>query len=368
MTAVLSMEPADLHRTWRIHFTNEEGIDAGGLTREWFHLVSTTLLDVSNGCWCTAQGGGNQSQLQIHPSCTLLTTDDNDDDDVQQRFYFRFLGRVVGKALVDSQLLSDGHFVPYIYKMMLGWPVTFSDLQPLDVEYYNSLLRLVEMGENDGGMLRDIGLDFTVVEDALGERRVVELRPGGGGIDVTRDNLLEFLEMTMEYRLVKRVEEPLRELLLGFHDVVPESLLAVFDFQELELMLCGLPNIDVGDWRENTEYSGLYDMKRSGGKVHRVCQWFWIVVEGMDDEWRARLLQFVTGTSGVPAKGFGALQSSDGDIRRFSIHSVTVKECMYPRAHTCFNRIDLPVYRSMEELKERLETAITLVSTGFDLE
>ena len=66
--------------------------------------------------------------------------------------------------------------------------------------------------------------------------------------------------------------------------------------------------------------------------MHEVCRWFWDVVEGMDDEWRARLLYFVTGTLGVPAKGFGALQSSDGDIRKFNICSVTLDECMYPRA------------------------------------
>jgi len=369
MTAVLSMDPPDLHRTWRIHFHNEEGIDAGGLTREWFHLISSTLLDVSNGYWCTAKGGGNQMHLQIHPNYKLLGGDG------EYKFYFRFLGRVMGKALVTSQLLSDGHFVPYLYKMMLGWPITFSDLQPLDLEYYNSLIVLVDMMDQADDtdeadeLLANAFLDFTVTEDVMGEINVVELKPNGANIDVTRDNMLEFMELVLKYRLVTRVEEPLRAMLLGFHDIIPQSLLTIFDFQELELMLCGMPNINVDDWFANTEYSGLYDLSSTpGGKIHTVCMWFWTVVNEMNDERRARLLQFVTGTSGVPAKGFGVLQGSDGDIRRFSIHSVTLEECIYPRAHTCFNRIDLPVYQSREDLKERLETAITLVSTGFDLE
>jgi len=127
MSAVLSMtNPIDLHRTWRIHFTNEDGIDAGGLTREWFHLVSSSLMDVLNGCWCTAKGGGNQMHLQINPSFLLLGGGDGDGDGGsstgdEYRLYFRFLGRLMGKALVSEQLLSNAHFVPYLYKMMLGW-------------------------------------------------------------------------------------------------------------------------------------------------------------------------------------------------------------------------------------------------------
>ena len=81
-------------------------------------------------------------------------------------------------------------------------------------------------------------------------------------------------------------------LLRGFYDVLPEVLLSVFDFQELELLLCGLPEIDLGDWRLHTEYRGLLERK---GAAHKVAGWFWDAVEAMDEEKRARLLQFVTG-------------------------------------------------------------------------
>jgi hypothetical protein len=83
---------------------------------------------------------------------------------------------------------------------------------------------------------------------------------------------------------------------------------------------------------------------------------------------KARLLQFVTGTSGVPALGFGFLQGSDGNVRKFTIHSVHVGICIYPRAHTCFNRIDLPMYETKDELREKLKLAVTMLATGFDIE
>ncbi len=132
----------------------------------------------------------------------------------------------------------------------------------------------------------------------MGEVDVVNLIPDGNCVDVTNENLLEYLEAVIEYRLVTRVSNQLKELMLGFHDVAPKSLLVIFDFMELELLLCGLPNIDVDDWMENTRYSGKY----TGDKLHKVCGWFWEIVREMSEEGRAKLLQFVTGTSGVPGK------------------------------------------------------------------
>ncbi len=80
-----------------------------------------------------------------------------------------------------------------------------------------------------------------------------------------------------------------------------------------------------------------------------------------------QLLQFVTGTSGVPVQGFGFLQGNDGNIRRFTIQGdKNVK--VFPRAHTCFNRIDLPIYKTKAEMNKFLTLAITMEATGFDIE
>ena len=99
-----------------------------------------------------------------------------------------------------------------------------------------------------------------------------------------------------------------------------------------------------------------------------VVTWFWEVVEEMDQEMRARLLQFVTGTSGVPSRGFAVLQGNDGNVRKFTVHGIEVGSCLYPRAHTCFNRIDLPMYDDKADRKQKLELAVTMVATGFDIE
>jgi HECT-domain (ubiquitin-transferase) len=277
--------------------------------------------------------------------------------------YYRFLGRVMGKALFDHQLVA-GHMVHFIYKHMLGWPITFKDIEKDDEEYYTNLRqgqKIIDSGED----VSLLCLDFTATEDVMGMKTMINLIEDGANIEVNNDNYRLYLEACFRHRMVDRIKLQLKELLLGFFDVIPEPLLTVFDFQELELLMCGLPVIDLDDWKEHTEYSGTYEESQSEADA---CQWFWEVVSEFDQEMKARLLQFVTGTSGVPSRGFGVLQGNDGNVRKFTIHGVGLEVCLYPRAHTCFNRIDLPEYKSKEDLKEKLKLAVTMVATGFDIE
>jgi E3 ubiquitin-protein ligase NEDD4 len=172
-----------------------------------------------------------------------------------------------------------------------------------------------------------LALDFTLAEETLGIHRNVELIKGGAGVEVTADNLPQYLEAILKYRMLDRTKDQIAELLLGFFDVAPEPALTVFDPNELELMLCGLPTIDIDDWEKNTIYSGGLT------EDNTVVKWFWEVVRNdLDKEMRARLLQFVTGTSGVPSRGFSVLQGNDGNIKKFAIHGVDRKTYPYPRA------------------------------------
>lgn len=153
------------------------------------------------------------------------------------------------------------------------------------------------------------------------------------------------------------IKQQIRAFLDGFWELVPRDLLAVFNDHELELLISGLPDIDVADLRANTEYQGY----TAGSPVIR---WFWQVVEAMDKEDRALLLQFVTGTSKVPLEGFRALQGISGP-QRFQIHKAYGPPDRLPSAHTCFNQLDLPEASSAEQLEERLKLAIREAHTGF---
>jgi HECT-domain (ubiquitin-transferase) len=114
------------------------------------------------------------------------------------------------------------------------------------------------------------------------------------------------MELVLKHRMLGRVKEQLKHFLVGFYEVIPEALLTIFDFQELELLMCGLPTISLEDWKKNTDYAGELERK---GDSHKVAQWFWSVLEEFEDDQKASLLQFVTGTSGVPSQVHTAFQT-----------------------------------------------------------
>lgn len=317
MEAVESIAQPDMRKIFRFEFIGEPGVDAGGVAREWFQLVSDTLFNPDFALW--SYSSINQMCMQINPSSGIA----ND----EHLRYFHFTGRLLGKALFDRQIVA-AHLVRPLYKHILGWPLMIEDLEQLDNDTYSNLCKLKDLDD-----VEVCCLDFTVTEDHWGTAQTIELKPNGVNIPVTNDNVDEYIQLQMRYRLLDRVKEQVKALLIGFYDVVPEALLSVFDFQELELLLCGLPEIDMEDWKNNTEYTGDYESK---GAKHKVTRWFWEVVQDdFDEEHKARLLQFVTGTSGVPAQGFRALQGNDNNIRKFTINSIPETVSVFPKAHTC---------------------------------
>eukprot|EP01017_Pseudomicrothorax_dubius_P035988 TRINITY_DN5111_c0_g1_i12.p1 TRINITY_DN5111_c0_g1~~TRINITY_DN5111_c0_g1_i12.p1 ORF type:complete len:172 (-),score=39.36 TRINITY_DN5111_c0_g1_i12:67-519(-) len=121
----------------------------------------------------------------------------------------------------------------------------------------------------------------------------------------------------------------------------------------------GVPFIDVNDWEKNTIYKGVYNHQ------HHVVRWFWLILNKWDQAKLAKFLQYCTGSSRTPVEGFRALESNRGDMAKFCIESVKYLEAdSYPRAHTCFNRLDLPCYPTQEALENALNYILTLNFDG----
>lgn len=347
MEGMESIKVADMHKYLRFEFIGEPGLDAGGVAREWYALVSEQLFNPD--CGLFTYSAVNQMCMQINPNSDIA-------NEYHLR-YFHFAGRVLGKALMDAHICPV-HLVQPIYKHLMGWPVTLRDLEHIDEEVYRHLIDLLDMDD-----ISILYLDFSVTEDRLGLTSTVNLVDGGDELIVDNDNISQYLEEQLKYRLLKRVKLQTKEFLRGFYDVVPEPLLAVFNFQELELLLHGLPNINMEDWMAQTDYSGEF----LAHPKHKVIGWFWEIVGSYSQENKAKLLQFTTGTCGVPAQGFAFLQGNDGNIRKFTLHGdKNVK--IFPRSHTCFNRLDMPLYSSKQDMQKYLTMAITYETTGFDIE
>jgi len=129
-----------------------------------------------------------------------------------------------------------------------------------------------------------------------------------------------------------------------------KNYISLFNELELELLISGLPDIDIEDMRSNTEYTGY----RADSPT---IQYFWNIVKRYTQEERALLVQFVTGSSKVPLDGFEALQGMGGP-QKFRIVKISGETDRLPSAHTCFNQLDMPEYTTEEELEHKLTMAI----------
>ncbi|XP_037817045.1 E3 ubiquitin-protein ligase Nedd-4 isoform X6 [Lucilia sericata] len=316
-----------------VEFEGETGLDYGGLAREWFYLLSKEMFNPYYGLF--EYSAMDNYTLQINNGSGLCNED--------HLHYFKFIGRIAGMAVYHGKLL-DAFFIRPFYKMMLQKPIDLKDMESVDTEYYNSLMWIKE---NDP---RQLELTFCVDEDIFGQKSQHELKGEGANIEVTNENKDEYIKLVIEWRFVARVKEQMTAFLDGFGSVIPLNLIKIFDEHELELLMCGIQNIDVKDWRENTLYKGDYHQN------HIIIQWFWRAVLSFSNEMRSRLLQFVTGTSRVPMNGFKELYGSNGP-QMFTIEKWGTPN-NFPRAHTCFNRLDLPPYEGYLQLKDKLIKAI----------
>ncbi|KAM4553166.1 NEDD4-like E3 ubiquitin-protein ligase WWP2 isoform 2-T3 [Fundulus diaphanus] len=330
---IMNVKPYDLRRRLYIIMRGEEGLDYGGIAREWFFLLSHEVL---NPMYCLFEyAGKNNYCLQINPASSI-----NPD----HLTYFRFIGRFIAMALYHGKFIDTGFTLPF-YKRMLDKKPTLKDLESIDPEFYNSIMWVKENNLEECG----VELYFAQDMEILGKVSSHPLKEGGEDELVTEENKEEYISLLTDWRFTRGVEEQTKAFLDGFNEVVPLEWLRYFDEKELELMLCGMQEIDLADWQKNTIY-------RHYTKNSKQIHWFWQVVKEMDNEKRIRLLQFVTGTCRLPVGGFTELIGSNGP-QKFCIDRVG-KETWLPRSHTCFNRLDLPPYRSLEQLREKLLFAI----------
>ncbi|KAJ2161410.1 hypothetical protein GGF46_001505 [Coemansia sp. RSA 552] len=328
---IMRVPASELKKRLMIKFDGEDGLDYGGVSREFFYLLSHEMFNPS---YCLFEYSDHDTYtLQINPHSKINPEHLN---------YFRFIGRTMGLAIFHRRFL-DAFFTSSFYKMILRKPITLEDMQSVDADIYRSLKWTLD---ND---ITEMGFTFTVDDDRFGERVEVELKPDGKNIDVTEENKKEFVQLSVQYRVCDRIKEQFEAFQAGFHELIPEDLIQVFDERELELLIGGLAEVDIDDWKKHTDYRGYTESDQ-------VVQWFWKFVKEMDSEHRTRLLQFTTGTSRIPVNGFKDLQGSDGP-RRFTIEK-SGDVVALPKSHTCFNRIDLPPYTDYDTLASKMTLAI----------
>uniref|UniRef100_A0A2I3GYL4 HECT-type E3 ubiquitin transferase n=1 Tax=Nomascus leucogenys TaxID=61853 RepID=A0A2I3GYL4_NOMLE len=290
---IMALKPYDLRRCLYIIFRGEEGLDYGGLAREWLFLLSHEVL---NPMYCLFEyAGKNNYCLQINPASNI-----NPD----HLSYFCLIGRFIAMALFHGNFIDTGFSLPF-YKRMLN-----NNIEECGLELY-----------------------FSVDMEIWGKVTSHDLKLGVSNILVTEENKDILTKAFLD----------------GFNEVVPHHWLQYFDERELEVMLCGMQEVDLTDWQRNT-------VSRHYTRNSKQIIQLWEFVKETDNEVRMLLLQFVTGTCRLSLGVFPELMASNGP-QKFCIEKVG-KDTWLPRSYTCFNLLALPPYKSYEQLKEKLLFAI----------
>ncbi|XP_011497625.1 PREDICTED: E3 ubiquitin-protein ligase HUWE1 [Ceratosolen solmsi marchali] len=324
-----------------IVFEGEEGQDAGGLLREWYVIISREIFNPMYALFTVSPGDRVTYMINSSSHCNP-----------NHLCYYKFVGRVIAKAIYDNKLL-ECYFTRSFYKHILGILVKHTDMESEDYSFYKGLVYLTEHNISDLGY----ELTFSAEVNEFGVNDVRDLIPNGRNIVVTEETKLEYIRLVCQMKMTGAIRKQLNAFLEGFYDIIPKRLISIFNEQELELLISGLPNVDIEDLKANTEYH-----KYSPTSLQ--IQWFWRALRGFDQADRAKFLQFVTGTSKVPLQGFGALEGMNG-VQKFQIHRDDRSTDRLPSAHTCFNQLDLPVYETYDKLRSNLLKAIHECSEGF---
>ncbi|XP_066537591.1 ubiquitin-protein ligase E3C [Hoplias malabaricus] len=336
----------DLKKRIRVHLLNahgldEAGIDGGGIFREFLSELLKSGFNPNQGFFRTT----NEGLLYPSPTAEMLIG-----ESFTQHYYF--LGRILGKALYENMLV-ELPFASFFLSKLLGTSadVDIHHLASLDPEMYRNLLFL----KSYEGDVEDLGLNFTVVNNDLGEAQVVELKPGGKDIPVTTANRIAYIHLVADYRLNKQIRAHCLAFRQGLANVVNLEWLRMFDQQEIQVLISGahVP-ISLDDLKKFTNYSGGYSA------THPVIKIFWDVVENFSDDEKRKLLKFVTSCSRPPLLGFKELYPA------FCIHNGGSDLERLPTASTCMNLLKLPEFCDEQLMRSKLLYAIES-SSGFEL-
>ena len=338
MTQLLSYNTEALRSEFKINFIGEIAQDAGGLTKEWLSLLIKEVLS---------------DQFRLFK---LANTDETCYTIVPNNFdpeLYQLAGKVIGKALFDN-IPINCPLSKLIFKHILEHPVDREDLQYFDRDLYNAMRYM--LSSNIDGVFFET---FAVVNT---DGSANELQPNGQLIEVNEENKEFYVQLRVEYETRSSIEYQIKWIKEGIFSVFPQAMIAELTPEDLEFMLCGNPEIDVSEWRENTVYRGDFSDN------HQVVRWFWEILSELSQQELRDLLTYVTGTSRVPIEGFRALKTTRGDPALFTLEPIPYQRGALPRAHTCFNRMDLPLYQSTHEIKQAIKVVITNHILGFGME
>lgn len=319
----------------------EAGIDGGGLFREFTNEVLKAAFDPNRGFFKLTR------DQNLYPNPNV--------DQIHENYvpHYYFIGRMLGKALYENMLV-ELPLARFFLSKLLGQKsanVDIDHLQSLDPMLYKNLLYL----KNYDGDVQDLGLDFTIVSEEIGQAHVAEMKPGGKNINVTNENRIEYIHLVADFKLNRQIRSQCAAFRQGLSDVIDLDWLRMFSYRELQTLISGADHeINIDDLEQNTKYGNGFT------ETHETIAIFWTVVKSFSEDQKRKLLKFVTSCSRPPLLGFKELDPP------FCIQNVGAELERLPTASTCMNLLKLPDFKEPQMLKTKLLYAVES-EAGFEL-
>ncbi|CAF4423535.1 unnamed protein product [Rotaria socialis] len=327
----------DFKKPLQVYFHNEEGLDAGGIRKEFFLLLTKEILNPKYG------------MFTVYEETNTIWFSDYYDE--EEEAMYKLIGTLCALAVYNITII-DLPFPLALYKKLLNkTKIDLEDMKSVSPTVYQSLRSLLNYKEDD--LETALCYAFDIEREIYGERRRTELKPGGSSIMVNQKNKHEFVELYIDYIFNKSCEKQYQAFSAGFRRVINSKPLELFYPDELMAFVIGNTNYDWNEFQKKTEYKGEYHAN------HPVIQWFWQVFHKLGENEKKKFLLFLTGSDRVPV--FGWSQTLPMTIQRSH-----TDDAHLPVSHTCFNILDMPLYSSKEILKAKLLEAIQH-NQGFNL-
>lgn len=352
----------DVKKGLRIDFVGEEGVDAGGLRKEWFLLLVREIFNPAHGLFVY----DDESQYcYFNPFC------------FESSEQFFLVGVLLGLAIYNSTIL-DVAFPPFLFKKMLSSAPPTTDkltstpriphqysLEDL-AELKPSLARgLRQMLEFDGDVQETFCRDFMIEMERYGGVVQIPLCPGGSKRAVTNANRREFVDMYVYYLLDQSVSRQYEPFKRGFFTVCGGNALSLFRPEEIELLVRGSDEpLEVNSLRVVASYDGW--PKDVPPEQQMQVVWFWEFFEKLAPVNQRKMLGFITGSDRIPAMGATNLVIRIQLLYDKMAEDAGTPPARLPIARTCFNLLGLYMYAERTVLEEKLWSAVTL-SEGFGM-
>ena len=329
----LSKKDIKLQNPIKVRFLGEQGVDEGGVRKEFFLLFIRQIFDPNYGMF----NYNEKTRLYWFNHYTF-----------EPKIKYELIGIIFGLAIYNNIIL-DVKFPLTVYRKLLGLKPTLEDMKECDPELYKNFSFLKKT--KDANLKESLDLDFTVTDDKFGEKLVIPLKKDGDKISVDINNKDEYVDLYLDWYFNKSIQEVFTSFEKGFYRVFSRDLSKILSPEELELIICGTQVLDFNELKRVCKYEEYNENDET-------IIYFWEVLLNFSEDEKKRFLSFVTGCDRAPIDGLGSLpitiSNGGSDVEQL------------PSAHTCFNNLILPNYKNKEKLKKNMLNAINY-SEGFGL-